>query len=56
MLEGLWNGMFSLQNLLGSTLILSIWIGALLLCPAMFLALDGQAFQGPSQPYPKLQD
>ena len=52
-LDRLWNGMFSLQNMLGSSLAVSIWIGALLLCLAIFCAIDGQAFQTPSQMYMK---
>lgn len=51
LMEHLWNDMFSLQNLAGSSLVVSIWIGALLLCIAMFFAIDRQVFQIPSQPY-----
>jgi predicted anti-sigma-YlaC factor YlaD len=47
--DRLWNGMFSLQNLLGSSLAVSIWVGLLLLCLAMFCAIDGQALQNPMQ-------
>jgi hypothetical protein len=41
MLDHLWNGMFSLQILAGSSLVIFIWIGAFLLSLAMFFAIDG---------------
>ncbi len=55
MLDHLWNGMLSFQNLLDSSLVVSVWIGVLLLCLAMFCALDRQAFQNPMQQYTKLR-
>ncbi len=55
MLDRLWNGMFSLQNLLGSSLVVSIWIGTILLCAALFCAIDGQVFQNRQQPYTKVR-
>ena len=48
--DRLWNGMFALQNTIGSSLAVSIWIGALLLCLAMFVTLDWRVFQSPSDP------
>jgi predicted anti-sigma-YlaC factor YlaD len=54
--DGLWNGLFSLQTILSSTLVASIWLGVLLLCLAIFLAIDGQAFYVPSQPVEKYQN
>jgi hypothetical protein len=51
LLEHSWNDLLSLQDLAGSSLVVSIWIGALLLCIAMFFAIDRQVFQIPSQPY-----
>jgi hypothetical protein len=56
MLDRLWNGMFSIQNLLGSSLVVSVWIGVLLLCLAMFFAIDRQALQNPLQPYTKYRE
>ncbi len=50
MADRLWNGMFTLQNTIGSSLVVSIWIGALLLCLAMFVTLDWRALQSPSNP------
>ncbi len=47
MINSFWNGTFSLQNVIGSSLAFSIWLGALLLCSAIFLAVDSQAVQPP---------
>ena len=44
-LDGLWSGVFSVQNAIGSSLALSIWLGAFLLCCAIFLALDSASWQ-----------
>ena len=55
MLNRLWNGMFSFQNLLDSSLAVSIWIGVLLLCLAMFCAIDRQALQTPLRQYTKVR-
>ncbi len=43
--DSLWNAAFSVQDAMGSSLLLSIWLGALLLCCAIFLALDSAAWQ-----------
>jgi hypothetical protein len=48
-MDGLWNGMITLQNSLGSSLAVSMWFGALLLCIAMFLTIDSMGFQGRPQ-------
>ncbi len=56
MLDRLWNGMFSIQNLLGSSLVVSVWIGVFLLGLAMFCAIDRQALQSPLQPQTKYRD
>ncbi len=43
----LWNDMFSLQNMIGSSLVTSIWLGVLLLCLAMFFVVDWRSLQQP---------
>ena len=53
MLTQLWNGMFSLQSAIDSSLVVSIWIGILLLCFGIFFAVDMQTFQTPIQSYKK---
>ncbi len=48
MMGHLWNGMFSLQDTIESSLIVSVWVGALLLCLAMFFVVDWRMLQPPS--------
>jgi hypothetical protein len=55
MLDRLWNGMLSFQNLLDSSLVVSVWIGVLLLCLAMFCTIDRQTFQNPLRQYTKVR-
>jgi hypothetical protein len=52
-LDQLWNGMFSLQSAMGSSLVVSLWIGILLLCFGMFFAVDMQAIQAPFHSHQK---
>ncbi len=45
MVSHLWNSIFSAEGALGASVALSVWIGALLVCGAIFLALDARAWQ-----------
>ncbi len=45
MANRLWNTVFSAQTTLGSSVALSVWLGALLVCGAIFLALDAHSWQ-----------
>lgn len=45
MVDRFLNSTLSAQNAIGSTFALSIWLGALLLCCAIFLAIDPRAWQ-----------
>jgi hypothetical protein len=51
MLNGLWDGTFSMQKAIGSTLAFSLWIGALLLCGSIFLALGLSTWQATPKPH-----
>jgi hypothetical protein len=44
-LTRLWSGASSIQGALGSTLDVPVWLGALLLCCSIFLALDLGSWQ-----------
>ena len=55
MFDHLWNGMLALQNQAGTSLVLSIWIGALFLCLGLLFAFDGQEFPMPTPPFAKYQ-
>lgn len=46
----LWNGMFSLQISLGSSLIVSVWIGIGLMALGFFFGFDRRVFQMPMTP------
>jgi hypothetical protein len=50
-LERLWYGMFSLQGTLGSSLTISVWLGILLLCTAIFFVMGKGALQSPLEPF-----
>jgi hypothetical protein len=50
MLNGFWNGAVSAQDAIGTALGLSTWLGALLLCCAIFLVIDSRAWQPASRP------
>ncbi len=50
MLNRFWNVTFSAQNAIGSNLAVSIWLGALLVCCAIFLVIDSRAWQPVSGP------
>jgi hypothetical protein len=46
----LWNGMFSLQISLGSSLIVSVWLGIGLMALGLFFGFDRRVFQTPMTP------
>ncbi len=45
MVSHLWNSIFSAEGVLSASVALSVWIGVLLVCGAIFLALDARAWQ-----------
>ena len=47
-LNRLWSSAFSVQNAIASSLAVAIWVGAILLSCAIFLLLEGAAWQPPS--------
>ncbi|HEX8990613.1 MAG TPA: hypothetical protein VF784_02950 [Anaerolineales bacterium] len=49
-LNRLWNTAFSAQTAIGSSIALSVWLGALLVCGAIFLALDARSWQPARRP------
>ncbi len=51
MLNSLWNTIFSAQNAIGSSVAWSTWLGAVLVCCSIFLALDARAWQSPAGPH-----
>lgn len=44
-LNRIWGGTFTLQNAIGGSLAASVWLGALFLCCAIFLAFDAATWQ-----------
>ena len=56
LLERLWNGVFSLQNTVVSSLEVSVWLGILLLGLAAFFAVDGWVFETPLEPYQTIRN
>ena len=51
MVNHLWNTAFSAQTSIGSSIAFSVWLGALLVCGAIFLALDARSWQPARRPH-----
>ncbi len=45
MVSHLWNSIYSAEGALSASVALSVWIGVFLVCGAIFLAVDGRAWQ-----------